>query len=106
MLGLLAENGRLGRLRGIANNFATLMSAHRGEVNARVSTAKQLDNSQLKELQAVLQTFVKKGHSLKIETRVDPSLIGGLVVELGDRYVDLSISSKLKVYDQIVKETL
>jgi F-type H+-transporting ATPase subunit O len=82
------------------------MSAHRGEVSARVTTAKPLDNSQLKELQAVLQTFVKKGNSLKLETRVDSSLIGGLVVELGDRYVDLSISSKLKVYDRIVKETL
>jgi F-type H+-transporting ATPase subunit O len=104
--GLLADNGRLGRLRGIANQFATIMSAHRGEIAARVTTAKPLDSAQLKELQTVLQTFVKKGHSLKIETRVDAGLIGGLVVELGDRYVDLSISSKLKVYDQIVKETL
>lgn len=105
-LSLLAENGRLGRLQGIAKAFSTLMSAHRGEISARVTTAKQLSAAELKDLQTVLQTFVKKGNSLKIETRVDSSLIGGLVVELGDRYVDLSISSKLKVYDQIVKETL
>lgn len=105
-LSLLAENGRLGRLPGIANAFASLMSAHRGEVQARVTSAKSLDQAQLKELQSVLQTFVKKGHSLKVETKVDPSLIGGFIVEIGDRYVDLSISSKVKVYDQIIKETI
>ena len=102
----MAENGRLGRLQGVAKAFATLMSAHKGEVHAKVTTAKQLDNSQLKELQSVLQTFIKKGHSIRLETSVDPSLIGGMVVELGDRYIDLSISSRLKVYNNIVKETL
>ncbi len=105
-LSLLADNGRLGRLQGVAKAFATLMSAHKGEVSARVTTAKQLDASQLKELQSVLQTFVKKGHTLKVETAVDSSLIGGMVVELGDRYIDLSIASKLKVFNKIVKETL
>ena len=102
----MAENGRLGRLEGVAKAFATLMSAHRGEVQANVTTAKQLDNSQLKELESVLQTFVKQGHKLQLKTKVDPSLIGGMIVELGDRYIDLSISSKLKTYSNIVKETL
>jgi F-type H+-transporting ATPase subunit O len=105
-LSLMADNGRLGRLQGIAKALATIMRAHRGEVSARVTTAKPLDNSQLKELQAVLQTFMKQGHKLQLETKVDPSLIGGMIVELGDRYVDLSISSKFKLYSNIVKETL
>ena len=82
------------------------MSAHKGEVNAKVTTAKQLDNAQLKELQTVLQAFVKTGNSLKLETKVDPTLIGGMVVELGDRYIDLSISTRLRTYSDIVKETL
>jgi F-type H+-transporting ATPase subunit O len=82
------------------------MNAHKGQINAKVTTAKQLDASQLKELQAVLQTFLKQGHKLQLETQVDPELIGGMVVELGDRYIDLSISSRLRVYSDIVKETL
>lgn len=103
---MLAENGRLGRLQGVAKAFATLMRAHRGEVQAKVTTAKQLDANEMKELQTVLQTFVKKGSTLQLETKVDPSLIGGMVVELGDRYIDMSISSKLKTFSNLVKETL
>jgi len=105
-LNLMAENGRLGRLQGIAKNMQELMKEHRGEVSARVTTAKPLDGTQQKELQAVLQAFMKKGHKLELELQVDPALIGGMVVELGDRYVDLSLSSKLKLYSKIVKETL
>ncbi len=93
-------------MQGVAKAFATIMNAHKGQINAKVTTAKQLDASQLKELQAVLQTFLKQGHKLQLETQVDPELIGGMVVELGDRYIDLSISSRLRVYSDIVKETL
>ena len=82
------------------------MSAHKGEIAAKVTTAKKLDANELKDLQSVLQTFVKKGNTLKLETKVDPALIGGMVVELGDRYIDLSISSRLRTYETIVKETL
>jgi F-type H+-transporting ATPase subunit O len=82
------------------------MSAHKGEIEAKVTTAKSLDARELKDLQAVLQTFVKSGNTLKLETKVDPTLIGGMVVELGDRYIDLSISSRLRTYESIVKETL
>lgn len=102
----MAENGRLGRLEGIAKNLGEIMKAYKGEVNARVTTAKPLDNSQQKELQTVLQGFLKKGHKLQIDLKVDPALIGGMVVELGDRYVDLSLASKLRLYSKIVKETL
>jgi len=103
---LLAENGRLGRLQGVARSFAEIMSAHRGEIKAVVTTAKQLDAQQLKELSAVLQVFVKKGNTLQLETKVNPALIGGMVVSLGDRYIDLSIASRLNAYSNIVKETL
>lgn len=102
----MADNGRLGRLEGIAKNMAELMKAHKGEVNARVTTAKPLDAAQSKELQSVLQGFLKKGSKLQIDLKVDPTLIGGMIVELGDRYVDLSLASKLKLYSKIVKETL
>lgn len=105
-LGLLAENGRLGRLQGIAKAFGEIMSAHKGQVNATVTTAKSLDAAQLKELTAVLQAFLKKGNTLLLETKVNPALIGGMVVVLGDRYIDLSISSKLNAFTNIVKETL
>jgi F-type H+-transporting ATPase subunit O len=102
----LAENSRLGRLQNISKAFLLIMNAHKGEVKAKVRTAKPMDAAQLKELKTVLSSFLKAGSTLQLETEVDPSLIGGLVVELADRYVDLSISSKLKKYSDIVKETV
>ena len=104
--GLLADNGRLGRLQGIAKAFGEIMSAHHGQVSATVTTAKALDAQQLKELTAVLQVFLKKGNTLQLDTKVNPALIGGMVVVLGDRYIDLSLASKLNAYTNIVKETL
>jgi len=105
-LAVLGDNGRLGRLRKVITQFLTLMSAHKGEVKTTVTTAKPMDAAQLKELQSVLQAFIAPGHKLQLETRVNPNLIGGMIVELADRYVDLSISSKLRVYSEIVKDTL
>ena len=82
------------------------MSAHKGQVHAKVTSAKPLDGSQLKELTAVLQTFIKQNHKMELETQVNPDLVGGMVIELGDRYIDLSLATKLKTYSNIVKETL
>lgn len=103
---MLADNGRLGRLGGVAKNFAELMRAHNGQVEAVVTTAKALSASELKELTGVLGSFLQKGKSLQLQTKVDSSVIGGMVVVLGDRYIDLSISSKLNTMEKIVKETL
>lgn len=105
-LTLLAENGRLGRLLGIVNAFGKLMSAHKGEVNAVITTAKPIDAAQKKELDAILQTLVKKGSKLNVEMKTNSDILGGMIVEVGDRYIDMSIATKVKVYSDIVKETL
>lgn len=105
-LALLAENGRLGRLQGICKLFGEIMQAHNGQVTAIVTSAKALSAAETKELTTVLNGFLKKGNKLQLETKVDSNLIGGMVVVLGDRYIDLSISSKLKTYENIVRETL
>lgn len=55
LLGLLAENGRLGRLEGITNAFSLIMAADRGEVVCEVKTAKPLDDSQRKQLEGALK---------------------------------------------------
>jgi len=105
-LSVLAENGRLGRISGIIKSFNQLMSAHRGEVHAKITTAKALDSAQMNELKGVLQSFLKSGSKLEVDTKVDPDILGGFVVELGDRFIDLSTSSKVKTFSNIVKETL
>jgi len=103
LLGLLAENGRLNKLSNIINKYGIIMAAHRGEVIVEVTTAKPLDAALRKELDAALQAFLKPGQSIQITSTVDPEIMGGMIVSIGDRYVDMSIASKIKKYSDIVK---
>lgn len=103
LVGLLAENGRLNKLDGIVNSYGTIMAAHRGEIECQVTTAKPLDAALQKELDAALQAFVKPGQSIKVTSTVDPTIIGGMIVSIGDKYVDMSTASKVKKYSDIVK---
>jgi F-type H+-transporting ATPase subunit O len=103
LLVTLTENGRLKQLDGITNTFVKIMSAQRGEVVCEVVSAKPLDEATMKELQGALNGFVKKGETLHVNTRIDPSIIGGLIVSVGDKYVDMSIGSKIKLYTNTLK---
>nr|AOR07095.1 mitochondrial ATP synthase subunit OSCP-like precursor [Mesenchytraeus antaeus] len=106
LLAALAENGRLNKLNGVFNAFDKLMSAHRGEVICVVTTAKPLEQGHLKELRTALEAFLKKGEVLQLETKVDPSIIGGMVVNIGDRYVDMSTATKIKTYTNLIQEAV
>nr|AOR07094.1 mitochondrial ATP synthase subunit OSCP-like precursor [Mesenchytraeus solifugus] len=106
LLAALAENGRLNMLNGVFNAFDKLMSAHRGEIICVVTTAKPLDQGHLKELTTALEAFLKKGEVLQLETKVDPSLIGGMIVNIGDRYVDMSTATKIKTYTNLIQEAV
>jgi len=102
----MADNGRLNKLGSILNAFEKMMSAHRGEVICEVTTAKPLDAAYMKELRTALEAFLKKGEVLQLTTKVDPSLIGGMVVNLGDKYVDMSTSTKIKTYTNLIREAV
>ncbi|RWS31347.1 hypothetical protein B4U80_07045 [Leptotrombidium deliense] len=103
LLGVLAENGKLKYLPNIARAYAKVMAASRGEVNCVVISAKPItDENQRKELESALKGFTKK--KLNVEMKVDPTIIGGLVIDFGgEHYVDLSIKSKLKMYTDLIK---
>lgn len=106
LFGAIAENGRLNILNSFISSFQRTMAAHRGEVACSITSAKALDAGQMSELRNVLQTFLKKGEVLLLETKVDPALMGGLVITIGDKYVDMSIASKIKTYTQILKQAV
>jgi len=106
LLGLLAENGRLNKLSAIATAFSTIMSAHRGEIECHVTTAKPLDGPLQQELEAALKMFVKSGQSVQLRTDVDPSILGGMIVSIGDKYVDMSTAAKIKRYSNLIESAV
>lgn len=56
-----------------------------------------------KEVESAINSFMKSGQKSLISYKVDPSIIGGMIVSIGDRFVDMSMSTKLKKYEEIIK---
>lgn len=91
---LVARNRRLFAAPDMVRAFRALAAKARGEVTADVQSAHPLTDAQAEALKAALKASV--GKDVTLQTRVDPSLIGGLVVKLGSRMVDSSIKTKLQ----------
>lgn len=92
-LGTLAQNRRLSAFADIQSAFAQLLSAHKGETSATVTSAHPLTEAQMSALKAKLKTGL--GRDVAIETRIDPSILGGLVVKVGSKLIDSSLKTKL-----------
>jgi F-type H+-transporting ATPase subunit delta len=91
---VVAANRRLGALPAIVNSFARLVAEKRGVVVAEVATAHPLTEVQEQQLRARL---IEAGYgNVDIVKRVDPSLLGGLVVRVGARLFDSSLKSRLQ----------
>lgn len=103
LLSLLAENGRLKRFDSVSAAFSTIMSGHRGDLQCEVTTAKPLDAESKAELEKTLKLFAKKGENVILVLKVNPALIGGMVVSIGDKYVDMSVASKVKKYTELIQ---
>ncbi|XP_057594923.1 ATP synthase subunit O, mitochondrial-like [Hippopotamus amphibius kiboko] len=84
LINLLAENCRLNNTPGVISAFST-MGVHCGEVPCTVTTASPLDEATLTELKTVLKSFLSKGEVLKLEVKIDPSIMGGMIVRIGEK---------------------
>jgi F-type H+-transporting ATPase subunit delta len=92
-LKLIARNRRLFATADMFKSFRALVARERGEVSADVVSAHPLSAEQMNALQDVLKAQV--GKDVQINTRVDPNLLGGVVVKVGSRMIDSSLRTKL-----------
>ena len=84
-------------------DFLALDDADRGVSRAQVTVAEALTDVQLSELKSSL-TEATGGKSVEVDMKVDPEIIGGIVVRLGSRMVDASIKTKLNSIRTRMKE--
>ena len=90
----LVEKRRLFFLKNILRNFVDICSQQRGEIKAKLVAAKQLNENEINKIKDELsKDFTKK---IKLDYKYDPSLIGGLVIQVGSVMIDTSIKSRLK----------
>jgi len=106
LFGLLAENGKLGITSGVVDSFAQIMAAVRGEVVCEVTTAKPMDADMQVEVEGALKAFLKEGESIQLTTKVDASIIGGMIVVIGDKYADMSLKTKINKYTALIQQAV
>jgi F-type H+-transporting ATPase subunit delta len=102
VLKLLGTNRRLFAALDMARAYRALVAKHKGEVTAEVTLAEQPSEAHLAAIKDALAAVTKKNVQMKV--KVEPSIIGGLVVKLGSRMVDSSLRTKLNAIKVAMKE--
>jgi F-type H+-transporting ATPase subunit delta len=102
VVGLMAQKRRLFALPQMIAMFRALLAEHRGEVTADVTSAHPLSDAQRNALAEKIKGSL--GRDVKLNVRVDQSIIGGLVVRVGSRMIDSSIRTKLARLQNAMKE--
>lgn len=101
-LRLLAKNRRLFAVEDMIRSYRAIAARGRGEETADVTSAVPLTDAQTTELKTTLKSSV--GRTIQLITKVDPSILGGLVVKIGSRMIDSSIRTKLNSLKTRMKE--
>ena len=90
---LLAQKRRLFIVTQVIAAFESLLAKSRGETEAEVTAARALSDAEITELKTVLKS--KLGKEPRLHSKIDPTLLGGLIVKVGSRMIDSSLRTKL-----------
>ncbi|KAJ7982207.1 ATP synthase subunit O, mitochondrial-like [Quillaja saponaria] len=101
---VLAENGRLRHIDSITKRFVELTMAYKGEVKAIVTTVIPIPSEEEKELKETLQEIIGQGKKVKLEQKIDPSILGGLVVEFSQKVFDMSIRTRARQMERFLRD--
>lgn len=101
-LKLAAKNRRLFAVPGMIAAFRAALAVRRGETTADVTSAAPLSGEQIEALKKSLKSST--GKTVNISVKVDPELIGGLIVKIGSRMIDTSLKTKLNSLKFAMKE--
>jgi F-type H+-transporting ATPase subunit delta len=102
-LRVITTNRRLFALREIIRGYRALVARHKGEVSAQITVAEKLSDTHLDALKSALKS-VTGGKDIDLDVKIDPAIIGGLVVKVGSRMVDSSLRTKLNSIKHAMKE--
>merc|ERR1711998_170682 len=103
---IVAENGRLQETGAIIEKFEELQRAAKGEMYAEVTVADELTDKQKKSLQKSLSAFITKGQKLSMDVKVKPEILGGLIVDVGDKHINMSILARIQQLQQVISQPI
>jgi F-type H+-transporting ATPase subunit delta len=99
----LAANRRLFSVREMIRDFRKLVARWKGEVTAEVTAAEKLSDTHLEAIKSALKSITGE-KTVDLHVKIDPAIIGGLMVKLGSRMVDSSLRTKLNAIKHAMKE--
>ena len=102
-LRVITTNRRLFAVRNIIKGYRALVARHKGEVSADVTVAETLSGDNLEALKGALKS-VTGGKDIDLDIKIDPAIIGGLIVKVGSRMIDSSLRTKLNAIKFAMKE--
>ena len=100
-LKLLVERRRIHFIKEIVAKYQQLLDEELGIARGQVISAFEIGEEEKKELESVLKEYLKK--EVILETKVDPEIIGGIKVQIGDLVFDGTIKTQLKKFKEIIK---
>jgi len=92
----LSANGRIGDTQKVVDSFVEIMEASRGAVKVVITAAAELPKATLATVEKAAMGLVEKGQKVTIEVKTNPEILGGLQVLVGDKFLDLSVSSRVQ----------
>ena len=102
-LRVITTNRRLFAVRDMIRAFRVLVAGHKGEVSAQITVAEKLSDENLDALKSALKS-VTGGKDIDLDVKIEPAIIGGLIVKVGSRMVDNSLRTKLNAIKFAMKE--
>lgn len=107
-LNVLAENNRLGLISEAPQAFEELWKAAEGKVDVHVISAQELSKTQFDKLSSAIKNsnLLKNSKSINIIRKIDPKIMGGVIVEMGNKTIDLSVSSQVSQLNRSLLESV
>ena len=99
---VLITKKRIFFLDQIIEEFLNLISIKRGEISGSLISSKEIDEKTILDIEKEISENIKR--SIKLKSKIDKSLIGGVVVQIGSLMIDTSIKNKLQKYKKLMIE--
>ena len=99
---ILIIKKRIFFLDQVIEEFLKLISVKRGEISGKLISPQKIDEKTISDIEREISANIKR--SIKLESKIDESLIGGIVIQIGSLMIDTSIKNKLQKYKKLMTE--
>ncbi|RDB16675.1 ATP synthase subunit 5, mitochondrial [Hypsizygus marmoreus] len=108
LLSVLSENGRLNETQGVIEGFNELVAQYKGELTVVVTSATPLARDVLSRLETSLKQSQagQQAKVLKITNKVNPAVLGGIIVDFGNKTIDLSVQSRVTKLNNVLQQSV